>query len=125
MGDGDVEEIRAVVDTGPLIHLGDIDALFLLSAVDELVVPRMVLRNVEATVGAYSLTITGEATNESERDYSYVQLQFGVYDESGAKTDDALANTSGLDAGRTWRFEAMGTETENVDTFDIGDVTAY
>lgn len=85
----------------------------------------IVLDNVEGQVGNFSSTITGEATNDSSQDYNYVQLGFGLYDGSGAKVGDALANTSGLSAGQTWRFEAMGTETESVASFDLEDVTAY
>lgn len=85
----------------------------------------IILRNVEGNVGEFSVTIRGDAVNKSGQDYSYVQLQFGLYGESGAKTGDALANTSGLDAGQTWRFEAMGTETSNVESFSVESITAY
>lgn len=85
----------------------------------------IVLRDVEGFVGEFSSEITGEATNTSDRDYEYVQLGFALFDRTGAKVGDALANTSGLAAGQRWRFEAIGTQTENVDTFDIEDVTAY
>lgn len=85
----------------------------------------IVLRDVEGFVGEFSTEITGEATNTSDRDYEYVQLGFALFDSTDAKVGDALANTSGLSAGQRWRFEAIGTQTENVDTFDIEDVTAY
>lgn len=47
MGDGDVGRVRAVADAGPLIHLGEIGALSLLSAVDDLVVPETVIQELE------------------------------------------------------------------------------
>ena len=40
--------IVAVADTGPLIHLDEIDALQLLSAVDELLIPQTVYEELEA-----------------------------------------------------------------------------
>ena len=40
--------ILAVADTGPLIHLDEIDALQLLSAVDELLIPQTVYEELEA-----------------------------------------------------------------------------
>jgi len=40
--------IVAVSDTGPLIHLAEIDALHLLGVVDELIVPETVRRELEA-----------------------------------------------------------------------------
>lgn len=85
----------------------------------------IVLRNVEGSVGQFSVEITGEATNESGRDYDYVQLEFGLYDATDAKVGDALANTSGLSAGQRWRFEAMGTNAESTESFRIEGVTAY
>lgn len=83
------------------------------------------LRDVEGTVGDYSTEISGEATNESDTDYDYAQLEFALYDDTDAKVGDALANTSGLPAGQRWKFEAIGTETDNVSSFELTDVTAY
>ena len=40
--------IVAVADTGPLIHLDEIDALHLLSVVDELLIPQTVHEELEA-----------------------------------------------------------------------------
>lgn len=85
----------------------------------------IVLRNVEGNIGEFSSEVRGEATNESDTDYSYVQVSFAFYDSTGAKVGDALANTSGLDAGQRWVFEAVGTATENVDSAGLEDVTAY
>lgn len=85
----------------------------------------IVLRNVEGSVGQFSVEITGEAINESGRNYDYVQLEFGLYDATDAKVGDALANTSGLSAGQRWRFEAMGTNAESTESFRIEGVTAY
>lgn len=85
----------------------------------------IVLRNVEGTVGSYSITISGSAFNRSGQDYSYVQLSFSLYDETDAKVGDALANTSGLDAGREWKFEALGTGAESAASFSIDEITVY
>jgi hypothetical protein len=75
------------------------------------------------SIGA--MYIRGRARNESGRDYSYVQLEFSVLDNSRAKIADALANTSGLDAGQTWRFEAVAVSASTADTVSLEDVTAY
>lgn len=40
--------VRAVADTAPLIHLSDLDSLALLDAVDRLVVPDVVIQELEA-----------------------------------------------------------------------------
>lgn len=40
--------LAAVSDAGPLIHLGEIDSLELLSAVDTLLIPEMVYEEIES-----------------------------------------------------------------------------
>lgn len=81
--------------------------------------------DVEGTGDEYSINITGEVVNESGGDYDYVQLSFGLYNASDTKVGDALANTNGLADGQRWRFEAVGTSSETVDTFSLDDITAY
>jgi predicted RNA-binding Zn-ribbon protein involved in translation (DUF1610 family) len=72
-----------------------------------------------------SLYIRGTARNESDQDYSYVQVTWAVVDSSGAKIADALANTSGLAAGQRWRYEAVAASAPEADSFDLESVTAY
>ncbi|WP_254663168.1 hypothetical protein [Haladaptatus sp. W1] len=52
--------IVAVADTGPLIHLAEIDALDLLTAIDELLIPETVYAELEE--GGVPQTVSG---NES------------------------------------------------------------
>jgi hypothetical protein len=68
--------------------------------------------------------ITGTVTNLKDKEYSYVQLEFNVYDESGAQIGTALANTNNLESKGAWKFEALGTQT-GVKTYKLKDVTAY
>lgn len=72
-----------------------------------------------------SIYIRGNAVNESGNDYDYVQIDFDVLDGSGAKVADALANTSGLNAGQSWRYEALATSAEDGESFELADITAY
>jgi hypothetical protein len=53
--------------------------------------------------------ITGEATNVSGKDLSFCTISLDVLDESGTKVSSAIANTPGLKAGQTWRFQAIFT----------------
>lgn len=71
------------------------------------------------------LYIRGTAINKSDQDYSYVQLSWGIYDSSGAKVGDGLANISGLKSEQSWRFKAIAAGVENPDSYDISNIAAY
>jgi hypothetical protein len=72
-----------------------------------------------------NLYIRGTATNTTDKDYSYVQLSWAVYDGSDAKIADGLANTAGLDAGQRWRFEALAPGAEDGESYELTEVSAY
>ncbi len=48
----------------------------------------------------------GVATNTSDEALSYCIITLELLDPSGAKIGDAMATTTHLDAGQTWRFDA-------------------
>lgn len=87
----------------------------------------IVLENdVEAELDSIgSVYITGTARNESDQDYSYVQLEWEILDSSGAKIADGLGNTSGLDAGQSWAYECIAVSADSIDSYQISDITAY
>lgn len=53
-------------------------------------------------------SIKGEAENVSGSELRSVIVEFNLYDSSGAQVGTALDTTSNLDAGATWKFEAIG-----------------
>ncbi len=57
--------IVAVADTGPLIHLDEIDALDLLSVVDKLLIPQTVYD--ELKVGTVPAALSTISTNSSRQ----------------------------------------------------------
>ncbi|MFB6284203.1 MAG: FxLYD domain-containing protein [Halobacteria archaeon] len=75
--------------------------------------------------GRFSTKVKGVAVNASDQDYSYVQLQFAFLNSNRTKIGDAYANTSGLDSGQKWRFEAIGTISGNWDATKFVGTTAY
>lgn len=85
----------------------------------------LVLYDVDAEADRYSLTITGEVVNVDGPDYDYVQLSFGLFNDSSQKVGTALANISNLAAGQTWRFEALGSPSERAATFRLEEITAF
>lgn len=50
--------------------------------------------------------VEGMLLNNTTSAFSYVQVTFGIYTESGAKLDTCMANTINLKPGGSWQFEA-------------------
>ena len=53
----------------------------------------------------------GAATNTSDEALTYCVITLELLDPSGAKIGDAMATTTHLDAGQTWRFDAHNANT--------------
>lgn len=66
----------------------------------------------------YSTTITGRIRNNSSKKYSYAQVTFNLYDAQSNRVGSALANISGLEAGETWKFKAVGLSSSKRFTLD-------
>lgn len=82
------------------------------------------LSDIEANADSFSVTITGTVVNGSDTDYEYAQVEFGLYNDSGAKVGNAVDNISGLNAGQRWRYEAVGTS-ESAATWELEGLSAY
>ena len=76
----------------------------------------------DSSIGA--IHITGSVKNNSEKTFSYVQIQFVLYDKSGAQVGTALANTNGLEPGNIWKYDAIGMAS-NVSTFKASNLVGY
>lgn len=76
------------------------------------------------TGDSYTSKIAGTFTNNSGEKLSYVSVSYNLFDAEGNQIDTAYANTSNLDAGGTWKFEATALSgTDKVASFKLGDVT--
>ena len=66
----------------------------------------------------------GVATNTSDEALSYCIITLELLDPSGAKIGDAMATTTHLDAGQTWRFDAHNANsiTSPVDRVRVAQV---
>ncbi|MCI6265817.1 MAG: FxLYD domain-containing protein [Erysipelotrichaceae bacterium] len=71
--------------------------------------------------------IEGIVTNNTDKDYSYVQIEFICYDKDGTNLGTAIDNTNNLLGNQTWKFKAMAmfSDVENVDHCDYHEVTGY
>lgn len=57
--------------------------------------------------------IVGTAVNNTDRTFGYVQVEFNLYDSSGAQVGSTLANCNNVEPHGTWKFDAIILE-ENV-----------
>lgn len=61
--------------------------------------------------GQYGNTVLiGTVRNNTKKTYSYVQVEFNLYDENDVQVGSTLANVNNLEPGGTWRFEAIVLE---------------
>lgn len=51
--------------------------------------------------------ITGRVKNNSRKQYSYVQIEFNLYDWDDNHLDAAMANTNHLEPNSTWKFTVV------------------
>lgn len=75
----------------------------------------------------FSYYIEGTVTNNKDKDYSYVSIEFVCYDANGNNLGTAMDNTSNLLGNETWKYKAMGlfSDEENVDHCDFREVTGW
>ncbi len=60
--------------------------------------------------GEYCRYIRGTVQNESYESFSYVEVEFNLYDDAGNLLDTAMTNVNNLDSHGRWKFEAIVTE---------------
>ena len=77
----------------------------------------------------YSYEITGTLKNNTNDDYSYVQVEFYAYDKDGNMLDTCLGNNSGLEANGTWKFTAScffsDGNAKDVVSYKLQDITSW
>lgn len=54
----------------------------------------------------YSCELSGILRNKSNYSYSYVSIEFSLYDADGNNLGTALASVNNIGPGETWRFTA-------------------
>lgn len=75
----------------------------------------------------FAYYIEGTVTNNKDRDYSYVSIEFVCYDSEGNNLGTAMDNTNNLLGKQTWKYKAMfiGSNEENVDHCDYHEVSGW
>lgn len=78
---------------------------------------------VKGEVDAFSTHVYGIVYNASGRDFSYVQITYSIYDDSGNKIDTAIDNISNLKNKETWKFDAISLSAGA--RFKFEEITAF
>ena len=75
---------------------------------------------------SFSHYIEGTVTNNKDKDYSYVQIEFICYDKDGNNLGTAIDNTNNLLGNQTWKFKSMGLFTDSkTDHCDFHEITGW
>ncbi len=69
--------------------------------------------------------IVGGVRNNLDKQYSYVQVTFNLYNKDGAQVGTAMDNINNLEPNGIWKFKAMGIVGEEVDTYKLTDITGW
>ena len=89
------------------------------------------LDNHSGQVGNYSWTyeITGTIQNNTDKDYSYVSVEFYIYDAEDNLLDTCLGNNSGLEANGKWKFTAScyfeNSDADKVTSYKLKEISGW
>ena len=72
-----------------------------------------------------STYIQGEIKNNTDKEYSYVQVTFNLYDKDGAQLGTAIDNINNLEPNATWKYKAIGLVTEKVYSYKFVEITGW
>ena len=88
--------------------------------------PYTIADEAEDTSSQFAYKITGTLTNNTDKEKSYIQIEYVLYDADGNQVGTALANTNHLKAGGSWKFEALGTVSpDQVASWERSDVSGF
>lgn len=85
---------------------------------------KFTLVECDGSYDGFAYYITGTIKNNTNKEYTYVQVTFNLYDADGAQIGTALANINNLEANGTWKFKAIGT-TEEPASYKLADITGW
>lgn len=82
-------------------------------------VPWQMVSDLQMERHGMMIEIRGECKNIGRQDFTYVQIQFPLYNEAGRRVDTAFASLEEghkIKAGDTWSFTASAYDSQNVVT---------
>ena len=74
----------------------------------------------------FAYYIEGYIKNNTDKEYSYVQVEFTTYDSEGNTLGTCIDNNSGLEAQGRWKFKAMCTEeVDKIASYKLKEITKW
>ena len=74
----------------------------------------------------FAYYIEGNVKNNTSHNYSYVQIQFNVYDENDSIIGSCLDNINNLEANGSWRIKAICSgEAKSVKSYKLTGFTSW
>lgn len=81
---------------------------------------------VTETKDAVAAYYEGIVINNKDRDLSYAQVTFTLYDADGNQIGTALDNINNLKAGGTWKFKALALcDKDEIASWELTEITGY
>src|SRR5574344_595289 len=70
--------------------------------------------------------IEGTVKNNTDKEYSYVQVNFNVYDKDSNNIGSCLSNNNNFEAHGSWKFKAICSgDAKSVASFKLKEITGY
>lgn len=85
---------------------------------------KFTLVNSEGSYDGFAYYIEGTITNNTDKQYTYVQVTFNLYDADGAQIGTAMDNINNLEAKGTWKYKAIGG-TENPASYKLVNIQGW
>ena len=74
----------------------------------------------------FAYYIEGTVENNTNNNYSYVQVMFNVYDENGSVNGSCLDNINNLEGNGTWKIKAICSgEAKDIKSYKLTGFTSW
>lgn len=87
-------------------------------------VPDLELMEFSGETDKFNRYVVGKIKNNTDKEYSYVQVEISLYDGEGNQVGSTLDNVNNLAAGGTWKFKAIIIE-DSATKFEIKNITGF
>lgn len=82
--------------------------------------------HISSESNSFSTYIEGRITNNSDKELSYIQVTYSIYDDEGNTIGTCIDNENNIDAYGTWKFNAIcASGVQNVARYELKGITGW